>query len=411
MYFEEIGEVDNAVNEYLKLGDHKKAGAILEKQKRWHDAANLYIAKNDADSARRAVEQCFRQNKGWETFEPAEGETLSIEDWLKQARQARRFVTYIRYVDILNDQGIPITVVLANKLKKVSEFKSAAELYRNGFDLVNKGKEIKSIKKEEWIAIAAECFAKGGAYDEAAESLKRLTITEVEIGEEISKGKVNPYRNYTHNLTIAKQLNILDKLVEQLGEFDPFNIAYDLLKMGEAVLSINVFFKFYGKVLKRKYNQKEIEQRNQRIQYCLNQYVIYYSRKGLYERAAEIALLNSQKEIAADLYKKAKQEKELTEKNESAEETPKQEEDKPPAETLTSTCPTCGEPVGFDWEVCPNCDQVLELYMCSCGQKLKRHWKRCPSCQKAIIHTPTNVKEIFKTITTDDDTKPFRTFG
>ena len=410
-YYVEIGEVDNAVSEYLKLGDHKKAGEILEKQKLWHEAANLYIQKDDADSARKAVEQCFRQNRDWEVFELDEGKTITIEEWLRQSRQARRFVTYIKYVDLLNDKGIPATVVLADKLKKVSEFKSAGELYRNAFDLVNKGKDIKSIKNEEWIAIAAECYAKGGAYDDAAESLKRLTITEVEIGEEIAKGKVNPYRDYTHNLTIAKQLNVLDKLVELLGEFDPFNIAYDLLKMGEPVLSINVFFKFYGKVLNRKYNEKEIELRNQRIQYCLNQYVIYYSRKGLFERAAEIALMNSQKEIAADLFKKAKQEKELTAKGIPPVEPAKPKDELPLAEVMSSNCPTCGEPVAFDWEVCPNCNQVLELYMCSCGQKLKRHWRHCPSCHKAVVATPSHIRETFKKLTTEDDTKPFKTFG
>jgi tetratricopeptide (TPR) repeat protein len=418
-YYEEIGEFDNAVNEYLKLDDHKKAGEILEKQKRWHEAANLYISKNNTDSARKAVEQCFRQNNAWEIFEPQEGKTISIEDWLKKTRQTRRFVTYIRYVETLNHQEIPITVVLANKLKQVSEFKSAGELYRIGFDLVNKGKEVKSIKNEEWIGIAAECFAKAGLYDEAAECLKHLTITEVNIGEEISKGEVNPYRNFTHNLTSAKQLNILDKLVDILGEFDPFNIAYDLLKMGEFTLSIKVFFQFYGKVLKRKYNETEIERRNQRIQYCLNQYVIFYSRKGLYERAGEIALMNSQKEIAADLFKKAKQEKEaagaptndMVKKIKAAEKTVVPKEEKPPPETLTSKCSTCGEPVGYDWEVCPNCDQVLELYMCSCGQKLKRHWKRCPNCQKVIPQEPSEVGETFKKITTDDDTKPYKTFG
>ena len=94
-----------------------------------------------------------------------------------------------------------------------------------------------------------------------------------------------------------------------MEDFDPFNISYDLLKIEEPELSMRLFFKYYGRILEKKCSEKELELRNKKIQYCLNQYIVYYRKRKEYSKAAEIALLDSQKEIAADLFKKAKQEK------------------------------------------------------------------------------------------------------
>lgn len=418
-YCEENGDFYDAYKEYLKIGDHQKAGEILEKSQMWHEAAKLYIIKNKIESARKAIENCFKQGDSWEIFKLDNGQTISVETWLKNTHQTRRFVTNVKFVDILDDKGTPLIVALANKLKKVSEYKSAAELFQKAFDLVNKGKDIKKIQNEEWIKYAAECYSAVKLHGEAAECLKKLTILEINIWEEFSKSDDNPYRNYMHNLKMAKNLNILDKLIELLGEFDPFNLSYDLWKINEPVLSIKLFFKFYGKILDKNWSDKEIELRNKRIQYCLNQYVIYYSNKGLYTKAAEIALLNSQREIAADLFKKAKQEKEkqeaaarfVVEEVKNTEESKEQEEEKPIPETKVTKCTKCGEIVSPDWEICPNCDEVLELQVCSCGQKLKTYWKRCPSCQR-ILDQPDRESDTLKKMTgdVDEDTKPFKRF-
>ncbi len=422
-YYEDNGDFYDAYKEYLKLGNYLKAGEIMEKSELWHDAAKLYISKNEIDRARKAIEKCFKQGDSWETFKLQSGRTISIEDWLKKTYQTLRFVADVKFVEILDDKGTPLIIALADKLKKVLEYKGAAELYQKAFELVNKGKDKRKIKNEIWLKYAAECYSAVKLYDEAAECLKELTILEIHIWEEFSKSDANPYRNYIHNLKIAKNLNILEKLLEILGSFDPFNLSYDLLKIGEPELSIKLFFKFYGKILDKNWSDKEIVLRNKRIQYCLNQYVIFYSKKGLYAKAAEIALLNNQKEIAADLFKKAKQEQQKKETAAAAklvvEEVKTEEERKeqkikiPMPETDTVKCPKCGEIVSPDWEICPSCDEVLELDVCSCGQKIKPHWVRCPNCQKTLFQPEqVSVSDSKKKKTgEDEDTKPFKMVG
>ena len=44
-HYEENGEFYDSYKEYLKIGDHLKAGEILEKSQMWHEAAKLYISK------------------------------------------------------------------------------------------------------------------------------------------------------------------------------------------------------------------------------------------------------------------------------------------------------------------------------------------------------------------------------
>ena len=311
-------------------------------------------------------------------------------------------------------------VILANKLRQALEFKGAADLYRTGFQLVNRDKETRSIINEVWLKYATECLANAKLYSDAAECMKELTITEVKIGDAIAMSGQNPYRDYSPNLKTARELNFLPQLIQILGDFDPFNLSYDLLKIQEPELSIELFFKFYGKILDKHVSNQEREARNKKIQYCLNQYVIYYSRQGEYKRAAEIALLNSQKEIAADLFKKAEMEEERTVKginkpSESMSEYSKftrisefPVEKVPPGEEMTK-CPHCGEFVDLDWEVCPGCHNVLELQMCVCGQKLKSHWKRCPACQRTIEHPGKSTPP--KSPHTNEDTRPFKIFG
>ena len=68
-FFEGKGEFYDAYKEYLKIGDYANAGRVLGKSALWHDAANLYIQKNEVDLARRAVEECFKRNENWEKFE------------------------------------------------------------------------------------------------------------------------------------------------------------------------------------------------------------------------------------------------------------------------------------------------------------------------------------------------------
>ena len=137
-HYEKRKEWDKALEEYVKLGNHAKMGKILEKLERWHDAAGLFIEKKEIDLARRAVEACFRQDEKWETFKLSGGRTIAIEDWLQQNTQVRRFTRYVQNVSELNPQGVPLIVALAERLKKIEEHKSAAELYLKGFHLVNK---------------------------------------------------------------------------------------------------------------------------------------------------------------------------------------------------------------------------------------------------------------------------------
>ncbi len=415
--YENDGEFEEAYKEYYKIGDYIKAGKILEKTEKWHEAANLYIQTNQVDQARRAIENCFRRDESWEMYELENGGKISIEDWLKKNHQVRRFARYIRYVEILNNQKIPLIVVLANKFKKVLEHKAAADLYKRGFDLINKEKGSKKIQNEVWLKYAAECYSKAKLYPEAAQCMKELIVTEVNIGDALPTNGINPYRQYTHNLELAKEWNFLPILLEILEDFDPFNFAYDLLKMGEPELSMQVFFKYFGKVIKRDYSDKEIEIRNKRIQYCFNQYIIYYRDRKEYRKAAEIALLDSQKEIAAELFKKAEQEKEKSkaapavdvEEMETIEEPEEnQKQDKAIHKKEVLKCPTCGEIVEDDWEVCPSCDNTLSLGMCVCGQKIKSHWKRCPACQRELKQPVKTQADTNEDTTVNGDTKPFK---
>jgi tetratricopeptide (TPR) repeat protein len=421
-YCESNGELDEAYGEYFKMGDYKNAGRILEKTGKWHQAANLYIKTDQVDLARRAIESCFKQDESWEMYEVGEGKTVSIEGWLQKKHQVRRFVRYVRYVDTLNKKGIPLIVVLAFKLKQILEYKAAADLYKRGFDLINKDKDSKTIKNEEWLRYAAECYARVGLYTDAAECMKELILAEVQIGDAFPGTGSNPYRDYTHNLKKAIEWKFLPHLLEILEDFDPFNIAYDLLKIGEPEVSMNVFFKFFGRVLKRHYNDQEREIRNKRIQYCINQYIIYFRERKEYKKAAEIALLNSQKEIAAELFKKADEEAEKERRKSEVlsaaavedlatieePEKARKEEKVIPTKIEVLKCPTCGEIVKPDWEVCPTCDNVLSLGLCVCGQKLKPHWRRCPACQR-IVKPPTKAElKIEGELFFDDDTKPFR---
>jgi hypothetical protein len=419
-FYEENNEFENAYQEYSKINNYRKAGEMLERMEKWHDAANLYIKHDDIDRARKSIDQCFRTGDSWETFEPDNGKTVSIETWLKQKRQVQRFVRYIKFVETLNNKGIPLVVILANKLRQALEFKSAADLYRTGFHLVNRNKETRLIINEVWLKYATECLANAKLYSDAAECMKELTITEVNIGDAIAMSGQNPYRDYTPNLKTARELNFLPQLIQTLGDFDPFNLSYDLLKIQEPELSMELFFEFYGRILDKQVSNREREARNKKIQYCLNQYVIYYSEKGEYKRAAEIALLNSQKEIAADLFKKAEMEEERTKAGIKRQSKPVSEDSKftgiseIPVEKIFSEgemakCPHCGEVVDPDWEVCPGCHNVLELRMCVCGQKIKSHWKRCPACQRTIEHPGKST--LSESPRTNEDTRPFKIFG
>ena len=420
-YYEKNEDFIQAYRQYLKIGNVRKAGEILEKKDRWREVANLYINTNEIDSARRAIEHCFRRNESWESFDLDDGQKISIESWLKQKNQTRRFVRYVKEVDVLDNKGVPLIVILANKLKHVLEFKSAAELYLKGFTMVNKDKSCKSIKNEVWLRYAAECYTKIKLYKEAAAALKELIVTEVNIGEAFTQNGINPYRNYTINLKLARDWNFLPQLLEIMEDFDPFNMAYDLLKIGEPLMSMRVFFKYYGTVLKRELNDKEREIRNEKILYCMNQYIIYYRNRKDYAKAAEIALLNSQTDMASELFKKAEQEEEKnkagaaeTLKLENVKNTEESREPQAassssptparPKETLK--CSTCGENIEPDWEICPSCENVLNLDVCVCGQKIKPHWKRCPACQR-ILGTPLMSKTEFSEDTKDGDTKPF----
>jgi RNA polymerase subunit RPABC4/transcription elongation factor Spt4 len=230
--------------------------------------------------------------------------------------------------------------------------------------------------------------------------MKELIVIEVSIGELLPVDGFNPFRDYLPNLKLAKEWNCLDQVIDLLGDFDPFNISSDLLMIGEYELSINLFFKFYGRVIKKKLSDDERERRNKKIQYCLSQYVTYYTKKGDYLKAAEVALLDSQKEIAAELFKKARagqEEEDLEdvsglgiENSISAEETDVQKGENEQDET--SKCPTCGEIVGDDAEICPGCNNVLNLVLCVCGEKIKPQWKKCPACHR-IIEQPSSPGE------------------
>lgn len=388
-HYEKNGDLNKAYKEYTRQGDYKKAAKVLEKMSDWHSAANIYIEKNETDLARRAIENCFNRGKSWESFEPVNGKKVTIEKWLIDNKQTQRFVRYVHNTKKLSPNGIPLIIVLADKLKKIEEYKNAAQLYNNGYYLVNKNITSKKlIRHEEWLLSAAECYSKIGKYDDAAECMKELIVTEVEIGTEFSGGyKVNPYRNYKVMLEKAREFKTLPELLELLEDFDPFNVSYNLLKMDEVELSKAHFFKYFGRVVKKNLTEQERDVRNEKISYCLNQYIIYHRERKEYLLAAEIALLNSQKKIASDLYKLAtaanqvvKEEaislKNIKMKAESAVKKPESNED--------MKCHHCGEKVEKTWDFCPNCENALMFNMCACGEKIQPHWKVCPACGKHV---------------------------
>lgn len=390
-HYEKSGELNKAYKEYEKLKNYKKAGKILEKMGSWHKAANIYIENNEIDLARRAIDSCFKKGKLWESFEINNGRTINIETWLVENKQTRRFVRYVHNVKILNQKGTPIIISLADKLKTVKEYKNAAQLYNKGFYLVNKDiKSKKSIKNETWLLNASECYSKIGLYTEAAACMKELMVTEVEIGTDISKNyRYNPYRNYTINLEKARKLNILPELVSILEAFDPFNISYDLLRMNEVELSMQHFFKYFARIIKKDLTEKEIEIRNEKISYCFNQYIMYHRERKEYLKAAKIALLNSQKKMAADLYKLAMESKEKPlEKEKITEKDIKMKIDyeakKRKREVKILKCDVCGENVEEGWDICPSCENSLVLNMCDCGVKIKPYWQVCPECGRKL---------------------------
>lgn len=375
--YEKRGQLTDAYQEYLRTGNIAKAGEILERTGKWNDAACLFIQNNETDLARRAIEKCFKSGKLWEIYQLEDNKSITIEDWLKKNNQTRRFIRYVQEVETFTPTGTPLIIVLADRLKKADEYKNAAELYKRGFYLVNQGKSSQSIKNEIWLKHATECYAKAKMYIQAAECLKSLMLTEVQIGTDLSKDyRYNPYRNYTYHLQTAKDLNFLKEFIDSLEDFDPFNIAYDLIKINETELSLQLFFKYYGRIAKKYLSEEETEIRNEKVSYCLNQYVIYYRNKKEYIKAAEIALINSQKKNAAELYKLAEQEK-------------KGPEDKQliyKSEKVRNIikCPHCGEEVKPKWAICPNCENNLSLNTCECGEQVKPHWKICPSCRRKL---------------------------
>jgi hypothetical protein len=108
----------------------------------------------------------------------------------------------------------------------------------------------------------------------------------------------------------------------------------------------------------------------------LNQYVIYYRNKKEYIKAAEIALINSQKKNAAELYKLAEQEKKGAEGKQLIYKSEKVRN--------IIKCPHCNEEVKPEWAICPNCENSLSLNICECGEQIKPHWKICPSCRQKL---------------------------
>ncbi|MEN8223184.1 MAG: zinc ribbon domain-containing protein [Acidobacteriota bacterium] len=397
-HYEKKGDLNKAYKEYTKQNNYKKAAKVLEKMKDWHSAANIYIEKNEVDLARRAIESCFNKGKAWESFELSNGKKVTIEEWLKDNNQTQRFTRYVHNTKRLNQSGIPMIIILADKLKNIEEYKNAAQLYNNAYFLVNKNVTSKKlIRHEEWLLSAAECYSKIGKYDESAECMKELIVTEVEIGTEFSGGyKVNPYRNYKVMLEKAREFKALPELLDLLEDFDPFNISYNLLKMNEVELSKAHFFKYFGRVVKKNLTEQEREVRNEKISYCLNQYIIYHRERKEYLLAAEIALLNSQKKIASELYQLASAAKQVASNEEinlkniqMKEEKKVQEKIPEKADVKTEPevelkCHHCGEKVEREWEYCPNCENSLMFNMCSCGEKIQSHWKVCPACGKHI---------------------------
>ncbi len=393
-HYEKKGDLNKAYKEYTKQNNYKKAANVLEKMNDWHSAANIYIEKNEVDLARRAIESCFNKGKVWESFNLSNGKKVTIEEWLKDNNQTQRFVRYVHNTKRLNQNGTPLIIVLADKLKNIEEYKNAAQLYNNAYFLVNKNVLNKRlIRHEEWLLSAAECYSKIGKFDEAAECMKELIVTEVEIGTEFSGGyKVNPYRNYKVMLEKAREYKSLPELLDLLEDFDPFNISYNLLKMNEVELSKAHFFKYFGRVVKKNLTEQEREVRNEKISYCLNQYIIYHRERKEYLLAAEIALLNSQKKIASDLYQLAKAAKQVAKseavnlKNiqmKAENKTEEAGEAKSEAE-VDLKCHHCGELVEEEWEYCPNCENSLMFNMCTCGEKIQSRWKVCPACGKHI---------------------------
>jgi len=384
-FYEKKGDAEKAFNEYLKLENYLKAGEMMQQMGKWHEAAGLFILANDVTRARQALEICFKKNKNWEVFPLLNGKSINIEDWLKRKGQTRRFVRYVKDVTLLNGAGVPILVQLAERLKNVFEFKSAAELYERAFYILNGEGRVKGmVKNEVLLKYAAENFARAHLPKEAAGCLKELIIVEVEIGEKfLRESKTNPYKDYSPHLRWAGQMGFLDQLIELFGDYDPFRIAYDLLKIGAFQLSIDLFFKYYGKVSDKVFSESESKRRNEKIAYCLNQYVIYYSEKMDYQRAADIAIMNSQKEMAKELLRKAKEQK-GKHRNPKAVDIGTTDPALTREKSNKPVCRDCGEELDPQWGICPGCGKLLHGVLCACGKRIKSHWVKCPHCLRAL---------------------------
>ena len=383
-HFEKKGDYNRAYEEYRKKNNYKKAAQMLDKMGKCNEAAVLYIDNNDIDLARRAIEKCFKLDRKWETFKVNGNNTLTIEDWLKENKQTQRFVRYVHNTKRLNKKRIPLIIDLAVKLEKVKEFKHAAQLYNRAFSQVNEnipGKKYTS--HEDWLLKASECYSKIGKYEEAAECVYELLTTQVEIGENLKPGpSPNPYREYNDILKKVRDMKFLPALLQKLGDFDHFIIAYDLIKLNEIPLSKDVCLKYFGKVITKNLSDEERELRNKKMSYCLNQYIIYHRNRKEYSLAAEIALFNSQKKIASELYKLAAEDGSKGKKEDTKEIILKKNaEHKIKAEL---SCPHCSEKVYEEWDICPNCENTLMLNICTCGEKIMPHWTSCPACGKKL---------------------------
>jgi len=190
----------------------------------------------------------------------------------------------------------------------------------------------------------------------------------------------------------AREYKTLPELLDLLEDFDPFNVSYNLLKMNEVELSKAHFFKYFGRVVKKNLTEQEREVRNEKISYCLNQYIIYHRERKEYLMAAEIALLNSQKKIASDLYRLASAAHEVGKQEEislknikmQSEKSKQKPDEKKPKPEVELKCHHCGEKVEVGWDLCPNCENALMFDMCHCGEKIQPHWKVCPACGKHL---------------------------
>ncbi|KXG73940.1 zinc ribbon domain-containing protein [Thermotalea metallivorans] len=47
-------------------------------------------------------------------------------------------------------------------------------------------------------------------------------------------------------------------------------------------------------------------------------------------------------------------------------------------------CPSCGNRVEKNFNVCPICKETLKKFCTNCGEKIDIHWNYCPYCEKYI---------------------------